>query len=115
MTSIQTPSARTVAQRLRALAQLYQQGQASELMDRTLDKLLTYEAGLCREQLSDIQGDLARFEEQYALSSDMFYRRYQAGQTGDRMDYVEWASLVQMRDNLQERLRTLVGEAQPPP
>jgi len=31
------------------------------------------------------------------------------------MDYVEWASLVQMRDNLQERLRILSGEAQSVP
>ena len=115
MTSTQAPSARTTAQRLRALAQLYQQGQASALMDRTLDKLLAHEADLCREQLSDIQGDLASFEEQYALCSDGFYSRYQAGQTDDRMDYVEWASLVQMRDNLRERLRTLVGEVQPVP
>ena len=44
-------------------------------------------------------------EERYGLSSDKFYRRFQAGQTDDRMDYVEWASLVQMQENLQQRLR----------
>ena len=82
-------------------------------MDRTLNKLLAHEADLCREQLDQLQGDLAEFEEQYGLSSDEFYHRYQAGQTDDRMDYVEWASLVQMRDNLQERLRILIGAAQP--
>jgi hypothetical protein len=111
MTIVQTSSAATVAQRLRMLAQLYQQGQASDLMDRTLDKLLAYEADLCRQQLSELQDDLAEIEERYGLASDEFYRRYQTGQTDDRMDYVEWASLVQMRDNLQERLRILSGEA----
>ena len=30
----------STAERLATLAQLYQQGQASQLMDRTLDKLL---------------------------------------------------------------------------
>ena len=49
-------------------------------------------------------------EQLYGLPSDEFYRRYQAGQTDDRMDYVEWASLVQVRNNLQERLRILSGE-----
>ena len=37
MTGIRSSLATTVAQRLRVLAQLYEQGQASELMDRTLD------------------------------------------------------------------------------
>ena len=60
----------------------------------------------------ELQNDLAELETQYGLSSDEFYRRYQAGQTDDRMDYVEWASLVQMRDNLHERLRILTSEAQ---
>ena len=69
-------------------------------MDHTSGKLLAQEADLCREQLRQLQSDLAQFEEQYVLSSDEFYQRYQAGQTDDRMDYVEWASLVQMRDNL---------------
>jgi hypothetical protein len=40
-----------------------------------------------------------------------FYERFQAGQTGDAMDYVEWASLVQMVNNLTKRLRLLRGEA----
>ena len=84
-------------------------------MDRTIDKLLAHEASLCREQLGKIQSDLVELEEKYGLSSDGFYRRYQAGQTDDRMDCVEWASLVQMRDNLQERLRILSGEAQSAP
>jgi len=113
MASIQASSAITIAERLRTLAQLYQRGQASELMDRTLNKLLAHEADLNREQLGQLQSDLAEFEERYGLSSDEFYHRYQAGQTDDRMDYVEWASLVQMRDNLQERLRILIGAAQP--
>ena len=30
---------------------------------------------------------------------------------GDGMDYVEWASLVQMADNLKKRLHLLIGEA----
>ena len=112
MSSTQPSPASTVAQRLRALAQLYQQGQASELIDRTLGKLLVYEAGVCRAQLRQLQTDLAEFERQYGLSSAEFYRRFQAGQTDDRMDYVKWASLVQMADNLQERLRLLTDEVE---
>jgi hypothetical protein len=110
MNTISFSSTNKVAQRLRTLADLYQQGQISELMDRTLDKLLTHEADLCRTQLNQLQADLAGFEQKYSLSSAEFYGRFQAGQTDDRMDYVEWASLVQMVNNLKERLRLLTSE-----
>ena len=82
------------------------------MQDTLLNKLLAHEASVCRAQLGQLQNDLAEFEEQYGLSSDEFYRRFQAGQTDDRMDHVEWASLVQMQENLQQRLRLLTGEAQ---
>ncbi len=103
--------ANTTAQRLSTLAILYQQGQSSHLMDLTLDKLLTHEAGQCRDQLTGLQADLAVFERQYAMTSSEFFRRYQAGQTDDRMDFVEWASLARMRDNLLRRLQLLTGQS----
>ena len=50
--------------------------------------------------LEQLRSDLAEFEQRYQLTSAEFYRRYRAGQTDDRMDFVEWASLVQMLRNL---------------
>jgi hypothetical protein len=100
------------AERLHALAELYQQGQVSDLMERTLEKLLRHEAETCQAQLSQLQADLAEFERTYHLSSSEFYQQFQSGQTGDEMDYVEWASLVQMTDNLKKRLRLLRAEAE---
>jgi hypothetical protein len=99
------------AERLHALAELYEQGQVSDLMDRTLEKLLRHEAEACQALLSQLQADLGEFEQKYHLSSTEFYRQFQAGQTGDDMDYVEWASLVKMAENLEKRLRLLTGEA----
>ena len=99
------------AERLYALAELYQQGQVSDLMDRTLEKLLRHEADQCHALLSQLEADLAAFEQKYHLSSTEFYRQFQAGHTSDDMDYVEWASLVQMADNLKKRLRLLTSEA----
>ena len=101
------------SQRLSTLAQIYQRGQASPLMDRALEKVLAYEADVSRHQLAQLQVDLAEFEQRYHWSSDEFYRQYQAGQTDDRMDYTEWAALVQMVNNLRERLRLLAGEDRP--
>jgi len=100
----------TTANRLDRLALLFRQGQASDIMERTLDKLFVLESEESLRQLERLQTDLAEFEKQYGMSSERFYRRYQAGETDDRMDYVEWASLMQMADNLQQRLSLLAGE-----
>ena len=110
MDSIQIPSSSITSARLEQLAQLYKKRQASDLMTRTLDKLFLHEAATSREHLRQLQEDLAGFERQYNLSSHEFYRQFQAGETDDRMDFVEWASLFQMADNLQERLRVLTSE-----
>jgi hypothetical protein len=108
--TVQVSADNSVARRLKTLARLYQQGQASEVMDRTLDKLLSYEREQSKAQLGELQVDLAELERRYQMSSADFYRRFRTGQTDDRMDYVEWASLIQMADNLQERLQVLAGE-----
>ena len=102
--------ATTTAQRLSTLAQLYQQGQTSQLMDRTLDKLLAHEAEQARLQLETLDADLTTFEQQYDMTSAEFFGDYQAGKTDDRMDFVEWASLVHMRGNVLRRLQLLTGE-----
>lgn len=104
-------AANTTAERLATLARLYQQGQSSQLMDRTLDKLLAHEAEQARAELALVTGDLAAFEQQYHMTSAEFSHHYQGGQTDDRMDFVEWASLLRMRDNLLRRLQVLTGES----
>ena len=76
------------AERLRALAELYEQGQVSDLMERTLEKLLRQEADVCQVQLRQLQADLREFEQKYQRSSVEFYQQFQAGQTSDAMDYV---------------------------
>ena len=98
------------AERLHALAELYKQGQVSDLMNRTLEKLLHHEAEQSQVLLSQLEADLAEFEQQYHLSSTAFYRQFQAGQMGDEMDYVEWASLIQMAENLKKRLQLIHRE-----
>ncbi len=108
MSGLMEPKTLT-AKRLHILAELYQQGQVSEMMERTLAKLLRYEADLCQAQLHQLQADLVEFEQKYNLSSREFYQRFQTGQIGDELDYVEWASLVQMVNNLKKRLSLLIG------
>ncbi len=100
----------TTVERLNRLAHLEQTGQASLLMARTIDKLFAHEIAESRNQLTQLQADLSELEVKYALKSADFYQRYLSGQVDDRMDFIEWASLIQMFDNLQKRLDLLTGE-----
>ena len=99
-----------ITEQLARLARLEQAGQTSLLVARTVDKLFAHEIAEARVQLAQLQSELAELEAHYAMSSVDFYQRYQAGQTGDNLDFVEWASLVQMIENLQKRLALLAGE-----
>ncbi len=55
-------------------------------------------------QLEDIEEILAGYEQQYGLTSMEFLQRYDAGRTDDRMDYVEWAALTKMAQDLRTTL-----------
>jgi hypothetical protein len=109
MREVTDMSAQATAKRLHTLADLIEQGQASETTSRALDKLLAYEKEVAHSQLAELRSDLGRFEREYGMSSDEFFRRFQSGQTDDRMDYVEWASLIQMALNLERRLELLTS------
>jgi len=93
--------------RVQVLVKLYEQGHCSDVVDLALEKLFAYELDTCRRQLEQLEADLAGFERKYAVPSARFYSEYQAGDRGDAMDDVEWASLVQMADRLRARIALL--------
>lgn len=50
---------------------------------------------------------LSRFERTYGKTSDIFLKEYQDGIAGDDMDFIEWTSIVMMRDRLLAELAAL--------
>lgn len=107
MNATQASPQNLTSQYLQRLAELYQSGQTSLVLERGLRKLLDYEAEENRRLLIQLTSDLRAFEEEHHLTSSTFYHRYMTGQTDDRMDFVEWASLVQMAENAKRRLNIL--------
>lgn len=102
-------AANKTVRRLRVLTDLYQRGSASVTTEKALEKLISYEVEMHQSQLRELQADLAHFEQMYGMSSAEFYQRYQAGQTADDMDFIEWASLVQMAQRIEEQLQLLTN------
>jgi hypothetical protein len=48
-----------------------------------------------------------KFEQTYSLISSEFYTRYEKGEMGDEMDFVEWAATVDMLANVEQNLTLL--------
>jgi hypothetical protein len=98
--------------KLRFLEALYRQGYQSDVIDRSLDKMIALEIAKARREFAEFQERLRTFERQYQMSSETFYRRFQAGEMGDRIEVVEWSIFYDMRESVRTRLEML--EAEPP-
>lgn len=96
---------------LTKLTKLVKSGQLSDALARNIHKLVGIETNQLEIDLAATEKDLSEFERQYKMSTADFFKRWQAGKTDDRMDYVEWASLAQMAESLRKRLELLKGES----
>jgi hypothetical protein len=105
--TIQTTPNTKYAKGVRWLAELYEKKQISSLTAQTLNKAVEYEVSQSQTQLTEIEKVLAVYEKQFNLSTVEFFKRYQAGQTDDSAESVEWASLAQIAESIRKRLALL--------
>lgn len=94
-------------EKLHVLETLYQPGYQNELVDRTLSKIIDLERAKAQQDLSELQQQLRRFEVQYQISSEDFYRRFHQGELGDDGDYFEWSADYAMYQAVAARLCVL--------
>jgi hypothetical protein len=75
--------------------------------DRVLGKLLetTLSDYVLRRQKQE--QSLAEFEVRYDMRSDIFYRRFEAGELGDEMDFFEWSGLYELYQDLSSKIHRL--------
>lgn len=97
-------------EKMHRLETIYRRGHQSELIDRTVDKLIDLEQARVVRELAELDQRLAAFEQHYQLASAAFYARYEAGQLEDSADFMEWSSFCDMRRSAQQYLDWLRGE-----
>lgn len=76
-------------------------------LDRVLDKLLDNALWQYRIRLQRYEQDLRQFEIKYDMGSAIAYQRFEAGEMGDAMDFFEWAGMVELRQDLLEKIARL--------
>ena len=76
-------------------------------LDQILGKLLDVALSRLRLRLRRYERGLGESEKRYGMESAAFYRRFEAGELGDAMDFFEWAGLYELRQDIVEKIRRL--------
>jgi hypothetical protein len=97
-------------EKIRSLEQIYIKGYEDSFLDNALQKIISHQLARDRADLKVLQQDLAELERKYGISSEEFYKRFQAGQMSDEADFMEWNALYKMSAKLRNRLGILQGQ-----
>jgi len=95
-------------QRLEQYVQLTN-GQVDWVLESTIDKVLDRERQRLLGQQAPLKSQITDFEVQYGWTSEEFYPRFERGELGDDMDFIEWSATIEMVKNLQHVIE-LLGE-----
>ncbi len=80
---------------------------ADRVVEQAVDKLLARETMRLIELKTRLEQQLAEFEKQYTMKSSDFNARFERGELGDAMNFVEWSATLEMVANLNKRLALL--------
>lgn len=93
----------TALQKLEVLKSAYDEDELDQIVNKLLDEALNQH----RERLERYKASLHAFEQRYQISSEQLHRRFEAGEMGDKMDFFEWASLYELKQDVTEKVRRL--------
>ena len=92
------------------LKRLCANGFQSNFLDSALRRIIERQIAQDETDLLRASDGLVEFESQYGLSSEEFWRRFQAGEMNDTADYMEWNILSKAHQRITARLRILKGD-----
>jgi hypothetical protein len=76
-------------------------------LDQILGKLSDVALSQHRLLLEKYDRDLREFEQRYDMESSVFYQRFEAGELGDDIDFFEWSTLYELRQDIREKVHRL--------
>lgn len=77
-------------------------------ISQTITKMLGYKIQKYEEKLKKLNRAIKKFELKHQKNSSIFFQEFNKGELGDSMDFIEWASLYQMRNRLLEKKAALI-------
>ena len=104
-----TAGTQTLA-KIQSLAQLYQTGYRSPIVDATIEKLVALERARLEQEVASLAERLRCFEERYQRASVDFSRRFQAGERGEDADLGAWSACAHLWGSARAPLTSLGHE-----
>ncbi len=83
---------------------------AEAVIDQTIDKLLDREKARLLEIQATLRSQLGEFEKKYSMTTADFCVRFQRGELGDDMDFMEWSATSDMLKSTEKHLPLLEEE-----
>lgn len=86
--------------KMRNLEKFIQKHGDDSVISLTITKMLDYKIQKYNEEIVRLNKGLKKYERKYRKESPVFFDEFKSGRLGDDMDFIEWASLYKMRNNL---------------
>jgi len=93
--------------KLQNITTLFQQGYKSDIIDKTLNKLVSLELNKAKQELQEVVTILKKLENKYSMTSSEFVIKFRSGHAGDSADFIEWISYYDMQEAILDRITTL--------
>jgi len=82
---------------------------ADSVLELTIDKILQREINKLNLQISNFDVQIKQWEDLYKMDSQTFLEKFESGIIGDHVDFVEWASTLEMKSKSEKYISTLQG------
>ncbi|MEL6717822.1 MAG: hypothetical protein AAFO82_00775 [Bacteroidota bacterium] len=69
--------------------------------------LIEFHQKRIRREIAQIQKDLNQYEQQYEMSSAVFFEQFENGQLEDSQDFILWSGIYEMQLNSKNKLEEL--------
>ncbi len=98
-----------VIYKIRILEELARLGDEDEVFLQAIDKLARYKIEELEKDLKEIEAQLSVLENKYMMKNEEFSYKFESGELGDDTDYIEWSSLLDMRERINKRYAIIKG------
>jgi hypothetical protein len=99
-----------LGKKLKTLERLAEMGGEDRIIDQTITKLLDYATERHQRELEDLTTKLRVLEEQFGMTSDLFYTKFHSGELGDDEAFFRWDALIEIQRRLTQRLAILQAD-----
>ncbi|MFH1774032.1 MAG: hypothetical protein ABH874_03635 [Methanobacteriota archaeon] len=71
----------------------------------TMKKMFKVELAMIKKEIEQVKKKLEKFEKQHKMKSEVFIKKFNAGELGDDKEYIRWYAYADTHNKLTERAK----------